>query len=106
MLARVVLHPAEPKLPVDLSGHGCPRRQRSVAIVDDFSALLVRLQHLHAAKVSPVGSLTAALREEGGLVQHDLPAAFVFFAAKHLRREVKEMAVGIIKLLCHVTVPG
>ena len=105
VLARVVLHPAEPQFPVDPSVHRRSLCQRAVAKMYDLPVLLVRVQNLHAAQASPVGSLAAALREERGLVQYDLPAALVLFTAQYPRREVKKMAVGVIELLRHVRAP-
>ena len=59
-----------------------------------------------SAQQSRISLLASALRKEGRPVQNDLPSAPVLFTAQYCRSEIKQMAVFIVKFLCHSDPPN
>ena len=101
MLSRVLLHIGKPLLPVQLPFHGRAGLHRLIRHMNDAAVFFLHIQHLYSGAVrtdehTRVRTLAAALREEGGTIQHQAKVLPFHAAGKHLSREGVHMAVRVI----------
>ena len=77
MLAAVLLRQVHAAHAVHLARGAAARRKGPVRLVEDDAILHVNVQNGRVAEPAAVGGLPAALREEGGAVEHDAIALTV-----------------------------
>ncbi len=105
MLARVLLHKVEPARPVQRNSNLAADRQRVIHVMVDFAMLLAHVQNDGFSNGSGVGRLTAALRKENGLVEHDVEPLFGGGTGGYDGGVRTKMAVQVIKAFRHNNSP-
>ena len=96
MLAGVLLHGVQAAWPVDAARDLCAGLQRGVGGVGDGRAVGVYVGHVGRAEGAEVAGLAAALREEGGFIQHDRIAALGGCAGKHRGGKLLYICVSFV----------
>ena len=103
MLAGVILHPAEARLPVDGAIVSTAGLNLTVYIMQDFAVFLVRIENTHITYHAAVARLAAALGKKRRPVKGHKVSLSVLFAGGHRCRKGLHVAVDIVKLFSHFT---
>ena len=102
MLSGVALHPGKAQGPVQFPGDGSAGGQGAVGDVDDGVAPLPGVQHPDRIQGALVPGLAAALGEEGGLIQDNVPLSPLDGGAgENLGGEGAAVAVLVVEFGCH-----